>query len=542
MKRILFLTYFVVGAVCVKAQLQKDAKTLMYYQRYKSASELLRNLIKTDPGNAESWYLLTSCYLKDNHLKSFWDSFPAVPSNLENSPFIECAKGDVLLSRGKKDSAASLFHMALVQTGEDNPAILLAVAIANIRSDSGNVNYALGLLSKAIKLDKKNPALYVEQGNAEMKLLNGTEAYQAFTKARAINSSYAEAYYRLGELFVTQNNPEMYLICFQQSVGADSTYGPAWYALYYHYYFKDPDKALIYLGKYIGCSDFNPDNNYRKADLLYLSKNYREAIKEANLIVEKNDSSVDAKIFKLLAYSYNELNDSVKALDNMRIYFEKQTDSSLIAKDFESAAKMFEKFPGKEDSAAFYLTGAIKHEKDSAVRIGEYKVLAGLYKKMKKYKEESVWLGKYYLENKNSGNIDLFNWGISAYLAQEYQTSDSVFTIYTDKYPEQTFGFYWKARSDAAIDTAMERGLAIPSYTKLIELSSKDSSGHQNKKWLIEAYAYLAAYEVNIEKNYADAMNNLENVLSLDPEDVNAKKYLEILRRNSAKSPVSKNK
>ena len=152
-------------------------------------------------------------------------------------------------------------------------------------SDSGNATYALDLLSKAIKLDKKNPALYVEQGNAFRRLHNGTEAYKSYTKAIEINPAYAEAYYRLGKLFVTQNNPDMFLKYFRQATTADSSYAPAWYALYYYYYFKDPGQALVYLNRYISVSDPDPVNNYRKADLLYLSKKYPEAIREADWLV-----------------------------------------------------------------------------------------------------------------------------------------------------------------------------------------------------------------------------------------------------------------
>ena len=285
MKQILFFIFFMSGGYGIYAQSLQDAKTRMYDERYISASELLRNTIKSDSRSAEAWYLLTLCYLNDNKISSFWDSVPPVPAELENAPYIECAKGNVLLRRGKKDSAAAFFNSALNQTRQKDPAILLAVAIAHIRADSGNATYALDLLSKAIKLDKKNPALYVEQGNAFRRLYNGTEAYKSYTKAIDINPAYAEAYYRLGKLFVTQNNPDMFLKYFRQATTADTSYAPAWYALYYYYYFKDPGQALVYLNRYISASDPDPVNNYRRADLLYLSKKYPEAIREADWLV-----------------------------------------------------------------------------------------------------------------------------------------------------------------------------------------------------------------------------------------------------------------
>jgi tetratricopeptide (TPR) repeat protein len=542
MKQILYLIFFMSCGYCMNAQTMQEAKTRMYYERYNSASELLRNVIKHDPRNTEAWYLLTRCYLKDDKIPSFWDTVPTVPADLVNAPYIECAKGDVLLRHGKRDSAAILFNAALSQSRQKDPAILSAVAIAHIRADSGDATYALDLLSKAIKLDKKNPVLYVEQGNAYRRLENGTEAYKAYTKAIDTDPTYAEALYRLGKLFVAQNNPDMYLKYFRQATIADSSYAPAWYALYYHYYFKDPAQAMVYLNRYISVSDPDPVNKYRKTDLLYLTKNYPAAIREADALVSAQNYVVDPKLFKLLAYSYDELNDSVKALDHMRTYFEKQPDSSLIPKDFESMANMYSRFPGKEDSAAIYLSRAIGLEKDSIMKMNYYKNIADLYKKINDYKNQSVWLGRYYQSNPKAGNIDLFNWGISSYLAKNYSSADSIFTLYSEKYPGQTFGYYWKARADIAIDTTMEKGLAVPCYKEVIKLSTQDSTGHPNKKWLIEAYGYMAAYEANTEKNYSDALEYLENLLVQDPDNTSAKKYIEILKKNNARSAVSKNK
>ena len=181
------------------AQTLQDAKKLMYHERYSSASELLRNSIKTDPRNTEAWYLLTRCYLRDDKIASFWDSIPAVPAGLENSPYIECAKGDVLFHHGKRDSAAVFFNAALDQSNQKDPAILLAVAIAISGPTPEMRSYALNLLVKAIRLDKKDPALYVEQGNAYRRMRNGGESYKAYAKALEINKIYAEAYYRQGK-------------------------------------------------------------------------------------------------------------------------------------------------------------------------------------------------------------------------------------------------------------------------------------------------------------------------------------------------------
>ena len=144
-----------------------------------------------------------------------------------------------------------------------------------------------------------------------------------YNRALEIDPGNAEALYRLGLLFVSQNNPEEYLKYFYQATSKDPDYGPAWYALYYYFYFRDPNKAIDYLQHYIASSDKSPENNYRMTDLLYLSKQYAAALKNAMGLLENKDSTDDSRLYKLIAYSYNGLKDSVNALHYMRIYFDK---------------------------------------------------------------------------------------------------------------------------------------------------------------------------------------------------------------------------
>ncbi len=485
---------------------------------------------------------LTRCYLHDNKIKAIEDSFKLIPNDADNIALIECAKGELELKKGKKNDAALLFRTALLHSNEKDPLILSVVAKGNIELDSGNIKNALDLLNKAIKKDKSNASLYIDLGNAYRKLSNGQETYKAYNKALEIDPGNAEALYRLGLLFVSQNNPEEYLKYFYQATNKDPDYGPAWYALYYYFYFRDPNKAIDYLQHYIASSDKSPENNYRMTDLLYLSKQYDAALKNAMDLLENRDSTDDSRLYKLIAYSYNGLNDSVKALHYMRIYFAKAPDTSFILKDMETMGDLYSRFPGKSDSAAQFYARASRIEKDSTKRFECYKTIAGLYKKIKDYKDEADWLGKYYKSNANATNTDLFNWGIASYLSGEYKNSDSIFSSYSNKYPEQTFGYYWAARSNAAIDTSMENGLAIPDYEKVIDLTLKEAPEQRNKKWLIEAYGYIAAYNANVRKDYREAVDYLEKVIELDPRNESAKNYIEILKKNNSRAVISKSK
>jgi tetratricopeptide (TPR) repeat protein len=372
------------------------------------------------------------------------------------------------------------------------------------------------------------------RGNAYRKLTNGTEAYRAYQAALNENSNLAEAQYQMGKIFVAQQNAESYLGYFNKAIAADQLYAPAWYELYYYYYFKDAQKALDYFRQYLAISDYNADNEYQHIDLLYLNKKYDSAIAKASATLAALPADSLPRLHKLLAYSYLGLQDTAKALSAMTSYFAHERDSNLVVKDYELMADLYNATDGKEDSALVFYQVAINKITDSAALFSYYKKLADLYKAKKDLSSQAIWLGKYYTNNAKATNIDLFNWGIAHVKAEQYEQADTVFGRYIEKYPDQTFGYYWRARANSLRDSAMEKGLAIPHYNKLVEMLQKDTTTATNKKWLVEAYGYIAAYETNQQKDYETAIDNLQKILEIDPANKDAKQYITILEKKTS--------
>jgi len=438
----------------------------------------------------------------------------------------------LLLQQKKTAEAKNQFDAALKKTKEKDAEVLEAIAKAHFEASSGDANYAAELLEKAIKRDKRNPELYVLIGDVYRKLMNGSESYKAYERALSINPDNPAANYKLGKIFLTQNNQEMYLKYFHKAVQLDSMYTPALYELYYHYYFRDVNQAMKYLDKYIAASDYDIKNELMVTDLLFASRKYPDAIKSAAELIQKLGPDAEPRLYKLIAYSYKETNDAENALAYMNTYFNKEEDSNYVVKDFEAMAEMFSTIPGKEDSAALYYNKALSVATSDSIKVDYYKTLAELYKNNKNYTEQAKWLEKYYQASPNTSNVDLFNWGVANYMAGNYQQADSVFATYEEKYPEQNFGTYWRARSNIAMDTAMEKGLAVPHYLKLIEICQQDTTNEVNRKRLLEAFGYLAAYEANIQKDFPEAIAYFQKILALEPENKSAKTYMEILQKN----------
>jgi tetratricopeptide (TPR) repeat protein len=116
---------------------------------------------------------------------------------------------------------------------------------------------------------------------------------------------------------------------------------------------------------------------------------------------------------------------------------------------------------------------------------------------------------------------DLFYAGYDDFLGGNYQTSDSVFKIYQQKYPGDVYGWYLGAHAVEAMDTA-ETGKAQPLYQKVIEIgdTTQDKSTIQDK--LIPSYRYMVAYYYNLKSNVDSAIYYNDKILELDPNDANA--------------------
>jgi len=524
------------------SQSLQEGKEAIYYRRYASAEKFFSNYLRHHPSDAEAVLLLSKTYLLENKITLAYATLKATPGSIAENPFVLVAKGAVCRAYNfSGDSCLHYFNQAIAATKGKDPDILKAAAEMEIISKNGNMQFALELAERALKKSKQEAPLYVIMGSAYRRLMKGGEAFKAYTTATYKDKGLAEAYYHLGEIFLSQENPEMYLKYFTNALDADKNYGPAMYELYSYYLYTKPDaeKAMQYFQSYMAVSDKNIRNEYALTDLLYLTENYEDAIKNAKKLISIEKDSVQPRIYKLAGYSYAESKDTAAALDFMRKYFHFEKDSNLIAKDFEMMALIFKSIPNCEDSTIKYYEHATALSKDSTLLVQYFKELAALAAAKKDFDSQAKWLGLYYSFSKNASNVDLFNWGISAFRSNDYSLADSVFGLYTEKYPEQEFGFYWRARTNAIIDSGMTAGLAIPYYTELIELIDPDSLSTTNKKWIIEAYGYMAAYEANTNENYDKAIEYFDKILEIDPGNENAKKYLSVLEATVKKDETN---
>ncbi|HRG25654.1 MAG TPA: tetratricopeptide repeat protein [Chitinophagaceae bacterium] len=516
----------------VKSQDMEDAKQLIENGRYTSAEKLLEKNIGTDAPEPEANYLLVKTYLeqeKTEEAARFVNKYLQAAEDGDADPLNRIAATRYLLNAGNKRAADEIFNSILTNRKYNkNVSLLLAMAEVAVEEKNGDAWDALTWLDLAEKKDRRNPDIEIVRGLAYRKLKDANNAYIAFQQAIKKDPRNARAHYLLGKIFTAQKNPEIYMEHFEKAYMIDSTYAPVLEALYNHYYFRNVQTAKKFLGKYIANSDYSIQNDYYMTDLLYLNGEYQEAVRSANEIIGKEQEKTQPRIFKLAAYAYTNSGDSAKALSYMKRYFEKETPEKVIAADFRLIAQLTEKVAGQEEAAISYYSISTEMDTVIANKAANASVIAELYKKTGNNAARAEWLGKYYGWKDRAGNVDLFNWGLAWYLAKDYRKTDSVFTIYTTRYPDDIYGYYWRAQANASIDTAMADSLAIPFYRNVVAVGEKNKEA--NKKMLLKAYAYLGGYEANITKNYEVSLAWFEKYIEME-ENARISTYIEMLHK-----------
>ncbi len=537
MKHLFILTTaLLLTASVTQAQTIEDAKKDIYYERYETAKNSLKTIIKNPDAEPEAWYLLSEIYLEQKKLDSAvavlkpkYDAFVQQDVSKKSNPLVYMGWAHILLDSNKTTEAHALIEDVLSASRNKDENALWAAGKANVESVHGDSLWAVELLKQAVKRDKKNAQIYVTLGDAYRRLIDGSNAVIAYDQALNYEPKLAEAMFKKGRIYKSQKNAIIYVDRFNQALEMDSTYTPALYELYYYYYFRDVTKAADYLNAYIRHAEPSPEHEYMLADLAYVSKKYNEAITDAKNIITKYGEDSEPRMYKMMAYSYASLGDSTAALTNMNVYFDKQDDTSFVSKDYELKAKLLETLtPDKSTSVELYRK-AIAMEKDTTIKLDYYSSLADLQKELGNREREAVWREKIYKSKPNATNLDLYKWGMALYSDKDYVGADTVFAMYAEKYPDQLHGYLWRARANALIDTAMTLGLAVPHYKKLAEVAALDSV--KNERILLTAYEYLGAYEANITKNYVNSIEWFNKILAIDPENVDANNNVKILSK-----------
>lgn len=533
---LLFSAVLTVGQLC--AQSVEQGKKFFGYERYNSAKDQFEKVLAANPSDPAATFWLTETYLE---LKDTAAAKALVQRSLAangNSPMALVSMGRIELLEGKTADARQRFETALSLTKSKDMNVINGIGYAVVNSRQGDPAYVIEKLTPITQQkDFKDPNTWIVIGDAYRRMVDGGNAVQSYQKALVLDPKNAAAKHRIGKIYLTQKNTDIYVPAFEEAANLDPNYAPAYYELYYHYFYKDINKAKDFYDKFLAVSDPSPSNDYEKTSILFASQRYDEAITTAQGFINQLGANADPRYYKLIAYSYDAKKDSVNAKSWLDQYFAKQKPENLVPQDYVFRAKTLSKFPGSEKEALASYGTAINMDTTYDSKMELLYEASAYAKKSGNRVAEANWLGQIYATKKKPVNTDLYNWGFANYQAGDYKQSDAIFTQYVEKYPNEIFGYLWRARSNQAMDTSMVQGLAVPHYEKLAE-QAMAIDPVKYKSQAINANFYLAQYYNDIKKDKPAAITYLDKILAIDPANAPAQSAKDALSK-AGKAPAA---
>lgn len=520
----LFVTFISLGN-SLFAQTIDEGKRFLYYGRYTSANNLFSKLVNANPNNIEATYWLGQVYLNQDSPDSiaaknlYQKALGANP----NAALLLAGMGQIALMERNAAEARNRFETAISLTKAKDYNVLNAIARANVDARTGDAAYAIEKL-RLIPENKRTAEIWTTLGDAYRKMTDGANAQLSYQSALAVDPNYSRANFMIGRIYQTQGFTQepYYMKYYNEALAKDPNFAPAYYWLYDYYYRRDVNKSREYLDKYIGVADPDSKNCYYQASILYASRQYQQTISKANECITAGGQNAYPSLYGLKAYAYDKLNDSANAKTFFDLYFQKQNPEKLESGDYATYGRVLLKFPGNEATAANYIQKAIASDTLEANKVEYITSVANTYLAAKNYNQAAVWYTKLFAVKKNVTKTDLYNAGINYYRGGNYKTSDSIFTIYKQKYPEEMLGYYYGAINKANIDSTSALGLAVPDYEKIIQLSAASTDTAKAKQQQIAAYNYMVNYYYNVKKDKPTTISYLDKIIALDPSNTQA--------------------
>lgn len=532
MKMKQFIATIAAVAVTVSATAQSvDEGVKMYrYERYTSAKKILEPLAATNP-TANYYYGLAELEL--GNVEAAKQAFVKYPDDYAN------IGGTVRVKFATEGEAAGMqAAKALADMKKKEWAPKRYAADAITYSKGGDKQQAVNWYTEV--LAKMNtPEILVSTGDAYLQIPSGGgQAMTHFEKAIEKDPKFSLAYSRIGKLMYNAKNYEVALENWKKAQEADPTNPLPYYDMANAYtYVGKYEVAKQNMEKYMQYSDNSTEDVTRYMEILYLSKDYPAAIAKVNELKAKGVDNV--RFYGILAYSYMEDKDSVagvKALENVRTYFSKQSPDKLYAQDYMKQGQiMMRNNLGQEANASF--NKALEKETPEN-KINIYRDIAESFRGNKDWMNAAMWYEKIYADFADKANANDYFWGgYSYYLASTAKTADAntvltkadgIFNTMTTKFPEQPSGFYWRGRVNAAMDSEGEKGLATPYFEQWLTMNADGQK--KSEKDLQYAYQYLTAYYYT-KQDKPNANKYADLVLSLDANNAFAKQVKDLLKK-----------
>ncbi len=600
MKRILFKKGIVLAAVAAGlltgnlfAQDLTSALLLTKSEQYDKAEAMLNQLIQKEPSNSKYYFFLGENILLDYYSDTISNSFSIATKNAReafqkgvnanaNDPlnYVGLAKvayyvGDDATANQMRAKAKSFLLpyknlKKIVPPAKDYAFALAKIAESYIKEGKVDTASALPLIRQAIKIDPKNPEIYLIAGDIWILVPDGSAAIRNYSLAQMADPKSPTANMKIGNIYVRGKSLQAAIPYFEEAIALDANYAPAYRELGQLYWMAQRlEQSKTNFKKYLELTEGNIPAKTRYVNSLFYAGDYDEVIKNVEEILQVDDSR--AYMNRLAGYSYYEKKpaDYDKALYYMDQLFKKVPEDRILPKDhhyvariltkknqdlpkmidaLENLGQQLERSKTRYNSAPAAektkLKPAIdeltaKYEKMKAdVDVARKEIERGFqeYDKIISLKPQDATLKNelaqnYYTHKKYddaaktwSKLLDPKKDDFNAYMrigraynnGNNLKAADSIFSLVIKKNPGYLDAYIWDARTYSKMDPDFKSGLAKPKFENVIEVASKDSVANSSE--MMEAFIYLGYYHSE-KGNYAAARSYYNRMINLDPKN-----------------------
>src|SRR6185437_10371280 len=261
--------------------------------------------------------------------------------------------------------------------------------------------------------------------------------------------------------------------------------------------------------KFLSLVGSSPAVRLRYAGILYLSKDYKNALIQLNMAYAGLPNNVS--LLRLKAYCEYETGDVKSGLVTIQKMLSKAKPTEILGSDYDYAGRLLSR--DKQDSLA--VVDFYKAYKFDSSNVYLLDTIAADYAKLKKYGMAARVMEQKLVRTRDNINGQDYNTLAIYYLKEgNYIKADTNFANVIKQYPTWPVGYYYRALCNSNIDSTMKTGAAKPFYEKFLEVTGKDSNAY--KPEVIEADMYLVSYYYN-KNDYAKAKEYSLKVKNLDP-------------------------
>ncbi len=525
MNKYLITAMLALVAPAVQAQSIEQAAILTRNEQYEDAAKVL-NALKSKKPSAVIHYSEGWNFLKADEIPEALAAFDAAFKLGPKTPEGLIGMGIKLLWEGKATEADDYFSRGLLVAKKQRIPMLNNIGEAWLTAPKRNLDKALGYLRMGTDGGIANPEGYILLGDAlwAQNPADASQPVQNYLLAEDFGGrDVVVAITRQGRVWTKARVFDRAAEDFNRAIAADAAYAPVYREFADMYYAKgNIQDALKYYREYLQRNS-TPGARRKYISALYLGKQYDEAIKEGEALVQEKPFG---NVYGLMAYCLAEKPGS-NAADASKglMYFDKYL--SLSPAREASAFDLYTKssllaITGDTANAWQVREEALSKENTKDVWYDE---LAQWYYKRKAYSDAArIYSLKRQFGKKFSAN-DLVYLSTSHYYSKDFINADTTMAEALKLLPDYQYGWLIRAKSNLVLDTFQRNWAAKPFFEGWLN-KLKESEMGTYKNDLIIANSYLATYW-KYQNDLLKAKEYFLKVQAIDPSNAEAKAFLE---------------